>query len=901
MQGLSKLVPDGGTASLYSHMRGYFGASKVWKQLMDCDAVCLQSVTTAYGFRDDRFYQFNATRNTEKGGWDCKFEETQTVTKEQKDLLKAHAALEMRIRGYGQLASARSVDVQNLQAEIKRIELENSTKEEQIKHLLCENKLLRANYRDLVLTNERAAEQNRTVKRLSWTSVLLALAMVFLAFCIPQANALEIVNCDKEILGCYVEPGAGTEIDYTTFAHICYGRTTTRLKEGAVNKQRLIQECTVDMAPTMGKYAAAWCQKSINDRITTVMCDRRDIWSELKDQWFVLRKTIEEDKWLSPVIEHVSHIFSIVMIIVGGNPLINFVIYVGGCVMGVPPFMLAIAVTTFPLTTFCFLVLAMFFPPGIHPTTLGVFLVHWIFGTLYTYATAQDTLIAVSTHLFHSVLLPVWYIVNTVVVYYKIKTSMQILIFVVGITWAIGLKYLNATVVVTKPNGEVTKHKRIELVKDSVKNTLIKMQSGIRGVIPAIPDKGDAVVLIESSVGTGVGFRFMNQICTLGHVVGADKVVRVTWKGITCTTQVHDEIELWESADRLVRLKIPAEMQGLKPLRLTKQPQSDYMSLVTIDNSGQPANFTGWCMVDGVWLSNTFETFPGTSGSPYIDRNGRLVAIHMGTQGVVGQGYIVYETLKHRLPLGSMIVNHDETTRVETESIQVSEIADSILEKVIQGTRVSHAALTAEIERLVGVVEAASERITNLEQKLVEQHYRLMELEMPMLTLEKKKGKNKKNKKSLKDKFKKVKVLTEEQYQRMIDEGWSAQQIKEAVEQLREAAWLEMEDEVEWAPEEIDDKIEQEFSEFLMNQSTGSVENGKRVQTLVEMVVEQARKDRPIKRRKPFDCRHCKKTYNSYHDVQKCLQMKKRREKEEQKEKDKEPKNEKKGKEGTSP
>nr|WPR17468.1 MAG: NSP1a protein [Avian astrovirus 9] len=838
MAGLAKLVPDVGTEKLYLTMKGYYGAGVAFKQLMDCDAVLLKDIKTAYGYRDGRVFQFTANRNEEKGGWDCSFKEV-TVQQEITNLLKSHAALEMRVRSTALEKSSLISKLMESRTENEELRKEIKEQNNTINHLTNEVKYLREQYRQRQTDHKTIVDQIQVNNRVTWNNMLLAIVLIILALLITPGNA-QVVDCRNRITGCYVEQGEGKPLTYTEFIHICFGQTNTVLKTGQVQIDQLVKQCEQQMQGMNfdEDVVSHWCKTQIQERVNLVVCDKKDLITELKEQWYTIKACILEETWINPIIENASHLIALMMIILGGNPLINFLVYGLGVLLGIPPFMLAIAITTFPPISFAFIVIATIFPHGIHPTTMGVFLLHWIIGTLYVYAMSEDALTAVSAHLFYTILAPLWYIANLLVTYYNIKTSLQILVFVVGITWSIGLKYLNSTVIITTPGGETIKQKRIKLVADSVKKGLVRLQS-LRGVIPPIPDRAEHVVRIDSDNGSGVGFRYMNNIYTLGHVVGSSKHVRITWNKISVLTQVVKEQQIWDTTDSLVAIRLPAEMQSLKPLRMSKIYQSDYMALVTINANDQISQFSGWCMIDGNWISNSFETYPGTSGSPYVDRYGRLVGIHMGTQGVVGQGYMVSTIMKEMTNIVEKPTENEnvgaQTIRPES-NINMDQLADTILEKLIAGTRASHAALLAEIEKL-------NERVKQLEKTTQEP-----------ISKEKKKPANR---------FAKMKILTEEEYQRMLDDGWTKEEIDDAVRQLREAAWIEYEDQID---EDFDKRIDDEFSNFLQGQRRKRKKG--EPMTIKDVVINEARR---LHKKKRYHCHNCKRDYDDYHNYKECV------------------------------
>nr|WEY02619.1 RNA-dependent RNA polymerase [Goose astrovirus] len=311
----------------------------------------------------------------------------------------------------------------------------------------------------------------------------------------------------------------------------------------------------------------------------------------------------------------------------------------------------------------------------------------------------------------------------------------------------------------------------------------------------------------------------MNYICTAGHVVRGSDFVTVKSENICVRCKIWKEIEIFESVDTLVLIKLPKELQMVKPLKLAKEIVNDYLTLTTWDaNFQNQISFQGWCTIDGNWISNTMNTAFGNSGAPYTNSDGRLVGMHLGTQGVISQGVVV----KHILESNIMVQ--------QSQHIDV----DELMEKVIAGTKISHAEILKQLDEL-------REKVSIMEGKM--KNYDDFWL-MQTILGQKKKGKTKKTvrgakhlytKKLLsKGHFMKMRMLTDEEYNRMIEEGFSADEIRDAVNHLREQAWLNYciendidEDGVEdWYDEMIADDIANEEIDRKIEEAMPKLEEG---------------------------------------------------------------------------
>nr|APA19802.1 ORF1a [Avian astrovirus] len=916
--GLSKLAPGQGATRLYYAMKDKFGGTKAWKELMDADAIILISLNSAYAYKGGDYYLFEAYRYED--GWKLNFEQNSAIPEDEKTMLRAHAALETRIRMTAAQSSQRAARNLECEEKISRLQSQLKDAEQLIQHQAEEIKVMRNSYR---MAHDTVKETTAVATRTSWTSAFIVVfALVFTMLMNPVAAEEYVTNCMKPVYGCYIDQTArfSSELDFWKFDNMCYGMTTTRIHPNAINFTSLHEQCMTHYNNTMKEdILADFCSDTLNKRMTPARCEKKPLKGLIQEWWFDnaanLKHLIEDNDYL---FTYFCQLFGIITVFMGTNPVYTLPFYMVGVVLEIPTFAMAVALTLFPLPTVGFLAATLLTPADWH---MGIYITHWLFMTVYTYLVEKD-LQETSYAILYSLLLPCWNAAVYVLKAYAIGPPAQVVMLAVSITMSIGVKYANATVTITTPEGTTTKVKRVEIIKKGLKENLLKAQSVVRGVIPEIMDKTKCIAQIETEVGSGVAFRFMNEIITIGHVVGPCDTAILKWNGQTVRMPVKTRKPLFESCDELVYFKLPPEFQAMKPLRLSKIDYSDYMQMLSFDQT-EIVTYTGWCIMDGNWLSNSFNTKAGDSGAPYVDRHGRLVGIHLGTQGIVGQGYVLTEALKQQQPPPQLAPINEmpafetrqpiptpppapvvvETPQIDVEEIKetvaaqckttLDELSEQLLERLIQGTKRSFSQITTEMENITQD-NCALKTIVEIQQKTIEQQQKMMtEMATAMEKIsqkldqvvaynklekfveicnedvvveEKKKGKNKQRNAS-KMKFMKMKVLTEEQYRQMLEEGWSKEEIKDVVDQLREQAWLAYEMEVEDYSDD-DELLQNELDEYLMQQSAKNPpKGGVRTVTAFDVVLEEAK--RRVKNR-VMTCPHCKNDFTGKHNIRQC-------------------------------
>nr|QJI53437.1 MAG: nsp1a [Astroviridae sp.] len=878
--GIAKLAPSHGAPKLYKLMKEKFGGTQKWGELMKCDSIIVQNLNTAYGYLEGDYFIFEATRYED--GWNLDIRKSFALPEEDKLALRAHSSHAMRLRMTQAQSSNRAATVLQLQDENAKLKEQLKSNEILIKQQKMEIGVLRDTVRSKHYEAERTVQ---VANHYSWTSVLVVVfALVLTMF----ANPAYAEDCTKPVHGCYLDPTSKNRavLDFTQFNTKCFGQTTTRIHPDAVNPELLAAECVEHQMKVfgIGEWIKDWCNTTIDLRLHRTICEKKQFKHVIED--YILETIYTADMMtFEKFLPYVCSVFGVVTIFAGSDPFKTLPIYLLGLYARIPTFALSLALTLFPAISLPFLMLLCILPADYF---IPLIVTHWLVSVIWA-ATVHKTMEEVSTAVVYSALLPCWHIGVYLLQTYSVGLPAQILLLAVTLTLAAGTCYAQSTVVITSPDGTTTKTKRVEFLKRGAKETLLRMQNAVRGIIPEIPDKTKCVARIESAVGSGVAFRFMNELLTIGHVIGPNDTAVVTWGNVTTRLAVKRRVPLFESADDLVFFKLPSELQGMKPLRLTRITTSDYMQCLSFDQS-EIVTYTGWCIRDGYWLANSFNTKPGDSGAPYIDRHGRLVAIHLGTQGVVGQGYCLDGALKQESVVPLAPVNENPTPIETREPVgevvkeqcraTIEQLGDELLSKLIEGTKKSFAQITSEMERLAGdysslknICETKIEQQAN-QIKALENELKTLRLSM-MITQannepvieEKKKGKNKKG--GVKEKFMKMKVLTEEQYKQMLEEGWSPDEIKEAVNQLREQAWLAYDmDSDDYT--DNDEELQAELDDFLFNQKQKTAKQGKLELAPIDIVLQEAK--RRIRNR-VITCPACKNDFTGGHNIILCKRI----------------------------
>nr|QKN88925.1 MAG: nonstructural polyprotein [Astroviridae sp.] len=512
-----------------------------------------------------------------------------------------------------------------------------------------------------------------------------------------------------------------------------------------------------------------------------------------------------------------------------GRVLIGILVHLICYITGSKPFPLLLALNYLPIISAPFLAVNMILPAEL---MMIVALAHCVTLVIDAYLSGELTLMQrLSGCLLNTTVFVGWQLVDLLLRTVNITFGTQVCICVLVSLTTVGYKAATGIVTVTNPDGTVEKYKRYTQVKKTIAekiSAIAQKAKAIRGVLPAFPIVNDAICVVEvktrDEIYIGTGFRMGNYIYTAGHVVTGAESVTLKWNNLNVQGCVIGEIELPGYTDTLARIKIPSAFSLMRSLKIAREKENDYFQMVTFGQNGEPATFTGWGSIDEPYFAAPFASHAGTSGSPVIDRTGKVVAVHFGTNLACSSGYVIVDLF-----------------RVEPPLKQSGRTEDELMEKILAGVRSATADINAKVEKTLIKVNAIEDLARDLERKQAEtsgvvtrnaQRYnsKIPEIEEKIKSLEDKleqlltnvkeektlveeqaKGKTKKTTRGAKHRytkvakhvrrnFNKMKMLTEEEYKRLEDEGFTADEIRDVVNELREQAFLawQIDNEDDW-------------------------------------------------------------------------------------------------------
>nr|AXG21615.1 non-structural polyprotein [Avian astrovirus] len=782
--GLAKLVNPAGLNSILARGKEKFGGTQAWKELMGCDVIFARSISHWYGIKGTTYYELTVALGQPlyKPVTDPELteEEKAVMTAVQSRFAQSNSSVVLTRTLLNKTCELKD-RIRELTDELGQTEVHLAREKVKAAALKLENRKLFVENQEL----KDQLEKERT--KHGWKGLKTLCLWIFLATLIGGYITGSNAACTL------VDVPSPMKVGYDTFKQMCIHKDSY-LPDGAFDKESLALECSKQM-----DYMD--CKEVITDSIsgkTSFAGMLRDVFRV--DEIVTAIRTVVRFAMDFSLAYPICVMFVLILTRNKKHAIISAccALVAKCCGLRLLPFTLVL--TYAPSET---AIAGCIYGLGYISIPLVTFL-HWVGLVLKAILVPDDCYIGtrVSHALAWSIMLPMWIITQELMAFTEFPLELQIVTTVVVCTAGFGFRYLTGTVTVTEPDGTVKKYKRIATAKSAfgtISAVLFEKAKAIRGVIPSFPNRTENVVKIETDVdggALGVGFRLGNYLYTAGHVIGEAKTAKITWKGMTTSAKVLGQIELPLFTDTLARLELPKPFQQLPVFRLAKSSDNDYVQMISYDNNFQNVvTFTGWASIDGDYLNAPFETYPGTSGSPIVNRDGRLLGMHFGSNAVVSQGFVVIRLFA--------------TEPVVRQSAASEEIEDRITQRVMAGLRLSHAVIMSQLEE-------QREEIAALKQQLA---LLLGDAESCVLE-EKKKGKTKHTVRGLKHQtkgiskaaFMKQKILTEEEYRRLEEEGFTKDEIKEIVDNLREQAWLDYlnqqdeEDDDNWAEQMAEDE-----------------------------------------------------------------------------------------------
>nr|WPX56603.1 non-structural polyprotein [Duck astrovirus] len=850
--GLEKVHNLQGLSELFSHMKEKFGTSASWASLMDCDAVYLKDIQTAVGLSGTRFGLFLSVNDTPS--WSPDAGEA-ILTAGEKAALEAHAAKTERLYYSSARTSGLLRDIidknQVIKEKVKMIEdLEKKISDaDEVKRRVVESlqkkhaekyeHLVKKNYQLIVENMKLARELEKKEQEIEKLKVkpvqngfknlaIFVFVFVLLTGLFSTASAQQPEeqlkrmgfheeweieeSCQKPEFGCLLMDSwvPMPELDWSDFVSKCYNTRGNIITTQQFQPLELMVSCMRSVGNFLQREDLLsnklWCERRMKSLIAS-KCNANSTFEQVTTQ---VLEALENARGFFNLMKFyhldlvIVTIFSLVLAgtkekAVAMLPLLFVCWY---CKL--PVFLITTAVHVFPLAAVPFLILQLWIPSSF---VIWAFLL-WLTLTLtgFFWNTGVGVLTEVSWAILYTVAFLIWSIALVVVESTNLTVAAQILIFAITTSIGAGTRYACATVTVTDWEGNTTKVTRIAKAKNVLASQASRMIGFLqsRGVIPASAVKCDSIVTVAGKGVTGTGFRFMNYIVTAGHVVRDTDFATLKFQNVAVKVKVYKRVTIFQCVDELVLFKLPKELQNIKPLKLAKSAESDYLTLHCWDaNFQNPVSYTGWCVLDNIWLNNSFDTKFGQSGAPYTNQHGHLVGFHLGSQGVLSQGVVIIDLLKR-------ILDGDDITTFGPAPVvqQCAEVnIDSIVERLIEATKISHGVILKQLEEM-------QEKVLALEKKQLE----IIDAQLVAHFEQKKKGKTKhtirgarQNQKKFltRGHFYKMKMLTDEEYNEMLEKGFSPEEIKEAVDGLREQAWMNycIDNDLDFEDDEIEEDI----------------------------------------------------------------------------------------------
>lgn len=305
-----------------------------------------------------------------------------------------------------------------------------------------------------------------------------------------------------------------------------------------------------------------------------------------------------------------------------------------------------------------------------------------------------------------------------------------------------------------------------------------------------VPSQATAVVRTE--IGTGTAFRVQNFLVTAKHVFGESDVCEVVWEGTTHAAKIK-----YRHPDKdIVFVSLPTGMQGIKAFKIGNFEDGP---IAIVTRSGDFVNFA---TAEGVKIKNeityAITTPDGSSGAPVIIQTGRVVGVHVINTGFAAGGVVLTpEDMMFTQPKENkqIVELKAEIARLKSEHKMEQNFVteDSIVNLVRDAIRREMVILRRELVSDVDTDDDDDE------------------------FLQKKKGKTKTKRArgghGNRSRGKKKAIWTEAQYKKLLEEGFSTDELKKMADSLREQREQEEDDAMndeDWYPHHPDLETEDE-------------------------------------------------------------------------------------------
>nr|WMU10877.1 NSP1a protein [Astrovirus sp.] len=289
------------------------------------------------------------------------------------------------------------------------------------------------------------------------------------------------------------------------------------------------------------------------------------------------------------------------------------------------------------------------------------------------------------------------------------------------------------------------------------KQALRKFGQVRSSIAPLVRVNPSAVVRIETPDGIGTGFACANYIVTAGHVVGAHKAVSI------CVGKAKYQSALIRHVDGkdVALLKMPQQLQGMPRLKIANKIETEWVCVYSPDDEGAivqsvvPGHQVDDC------INYAVPTRDGMSGAPIVNPDGRVMAVHLTNTGYTG---------------GAVILNLQDVTDPPKSNPNEDKLKAEIEELRKQLAACNQSSTTEQ--EIVNLVRVAIGREMSILRSEINKELGLVQAKG------KTKGRNRQKMMGAKKRTQRGPVFTEEEYQKLIDEGLTSDQIRDMVDEI---------------------------------------------------------------------------------------------------------------------
>nr|QDZ38035.1 ORF1a [Porcine astrovirus 2] len=347
---------------------------------------------------------------------------------------------------------------------------------------------------------------------------------------------------------------------------------------------------------------------------------------------------------------------------------------------------------------------------------------------------------------------------------------------------ALGLAIVRAYTILTTPTGttiEVRGEDGKVLSKDPVKpgilfrfkQSLRKKFAQLRSTMPPLVRVNPtAVVRIETSDGIGTGFFCGNHIVTAGHVLGPHKVASI------CVGTAKHQATLVRHVEGkdIALLKIPPQLQNYPRLKIASKIETDWLCVYSPENDGAiiqsvvPGHQVEDC------LDYAVPTRDGMSGAPVVNVDGRVMGVHLTNTGFTGGAQII--TLQDvtdppkSTPTEDKLRQELEDLRKQLAGFKQSTTSADIVGLIREAMAREMTILRSELNKELAAVRDEQETFSQTKKGKTKRGRGRIKLRLAGATRRKQRGP----------------VFTEQEYQELLDQGLTPDDIRDMVDQLYE-------------------------------------------------------------------------------------------------------------------